>query len=117
MRDVGIVKKKRESWRNKAEQTAVKDNSFDSSDGSSDSSESDVLFYEQKTQSLLCEHRNEWQSKWRKIRGKKQALCIGTETKLFSRFQALSTALLWNLVLRDVKLCSRVSGYGRFEAR
>jgi hypothetical protein len=42
--------------RNKAEQTAIKHNSLDSSD-------SEVLFYEQKTQSLLCEHRNEWQSK------------------------------------------------------
>lgn len=57
MCDVETVKKKKKGnqWRNKAEQTAIKDNSLESSDGSSDSSESEVLFYERKTQSLLCE--------------------------------------------------------------
>jgi hypothetical protein len=43
-------------------------------------------------------------------RGKKLALCVSTERKLLSRFQALSAALLCNQVLRDVKLCSWVSG-------
>ena len=86
-------------WRNKAEQRTIKDDSSRWQAG--DSNENEASFSELKTQSLLCVHRNEWQSKWRKIRRTKL-----TERKLFSRFQVLSTVLLWNQVLRDVKLCS-----------
>lgn len=53
------LKRRGNQWRNKAEQTVIKENSLDSS-------KSEVLLYERKTQSLLCEHFNEWQRKWRK---------------------------------------------------